>query len=114
MLTTFVGGTRQPELARLGEREIADIVQAEHGDLLGASGPPEFMKTTRWARAIPQYELGHAARIAQLADLEHSFPGLHFCANYRGGISVGDCIKSAERAASVVAARLGGIRRVSK
>ncbi len=44
--------------------------------------------------------------IAQVAAAERSFPGLFFCANYRGGISIGDCIKSADRAADQTAAFL--------
>ena len=46
-------------------------------------------------RAIPQYALGHLQRIAAVEDAERALPGLHFCANYRGGVSLGDCIRSA-------------------
>lgn len=106
LLTTFIGGVRQPELARLGENEIADMVYAEHAALLGASARPEFARIKRWPRAIPQYTLGHSARIGHVADAEHRFPGLFFCANYRGGVSIGDCIKSADRTAGEVVAFL--------
>ncbi len=103
LLTSFVGGTRQPELARLDEQAIAGLVQSELAAVLGASASPEFVRVKRWPRAIPQYSLGHAGRIGQIAAAERNFPGLFFCANYRGGISIGDCIKSADRAAGQVA-----------
>jgi len=106
LLTTFVGGARQPELARLDENEIADTAHAEHAALLGAAARPEFVRIRRWPRAIPQYSLGHSARIKQVEEAEHRFPGLFFCANYRGGVSIGDCIKSADRAAGEVMAFL--------
>ena len=106
LLTSFVGGTRQPELARRGEPAIAGLVQTELAALLGISADPEFVHVKRWPRAIPQYTLGHAGRIAEVAAAERSFPGLFFCANYRGGISIGDCIKSADRAADQAAAFL--------
>jgi oxygen-dependent protoporphyrinogen oxidase len=61
---------------------------------------------TRWRRAIPQYTLGHLERVAAIEAAERANPGLYLCANYRGGISVGDCIKSghamAERIFSVL------------
>ncbi len=106
LLTTFVGGVRQPELARLGENEIADTVHAEHAALLGASARPESARIKRWPQAIPQYTFGHAMRMQHVEEAERGFPGLFFCANYRGGVSIGDCIKSADRAVGEVAAFL--------
>ena len=107
LLTTFVGGMRQPALARLDDAELADMVHAEHAALLGASARPEFVRIRRWPQAIPQYTRGHSARIAQCEKTERDFPGLFFHANYRGGISIGDCIKSAYFAAGEVTAFLG-------
>ena len=109
LLTTFVGGMRQPTLARLNEREIADRVYAEHGAVLGAAARAEFTRVIRWSRAIPQYTLGHAARIARIEEAERNHPGLFFCANYRGGVAIGDCISAAHRAAGQVAAFLSGV-----
>ena len=108
LLTTFVGGMRQPEFARLNDNDIADIVQAEHADVLGTPAHAEFVRVRRWARAIPQYTLGHLGRIATIEAAERGFPGIFFCANYRGGVAIGDCIKSADRVASEVAEFLRG------
>ena len=103
LLTTFAGGTRQPELGRLDENDVAEMVQAEHVSVLGAPPRAEFVRVKRWPRAIPQYTLGHDARIAVIAEAERSVPGLFFCANYRGGVAIGDCIKSADRTTTEVA-----------
>jgi oxygen-dependent protoporphyrinogen oxidase len=108
LLTTFVGGMRQPALAQLEESEIAELVQAEHAGILGAARRAEFVKVRRWPRAIPQYTLGHLARIAQIEEAERDVPGLFFCANYRGGVSIGDCIRSADATAARVASFLRG------
>ena len=75
--------------------------------MIGAPARAEWVRVTHWPRAIPQYTLGHPGRIARIEQAESDFPGLFFCANYRGGIAVGDCIKSADRAARRVAALLG-------
>ncbi len=103
LLTTFVGGMRQPSLALLGDTAIAAMVQAEHAAMLGATADAEFVKVRRWANAIPQYTLGHVARIAQIEDTERNFRGVYFCANYRGGVAIGDCIKSAAHTVAAVA-----------
>ena len=107
LLTTFIGGTRQPELAALDDEKIAALVHAEHASILGATAPPESVRVRRWPLAIPQYTRGHASRIAQVEKAERDCPGLFLRANYRGGVSVGDCIKSARQAATEVIAFLG-------
>jgi oxygen-dependent protoporphyrinogen oxidase len=102
-VTTFVGGTRQPDLA-LGEDDTIQLtVRAELKPLLKLRRSPAMWATTRWEQAIPQYNLGHLARLERIATVERDHPGLTFCANWRGGISVGDCIKSADQTAARVA-----------
>lgn len=103
LLTTFVGGMRQPELAELDEAAIAALVQDELVSLLGVRAAPQRTWVNRWKHAIPQYTLGHLDRISILEEAERVLPGLYFCANYRGGISVADCIKSSRAAADRVA-----------
>jgi len=106
LLTTFVGGLRQPRLPGLPEDEIAALVQAEHRALLGTRGSPLFERVTRWPRAIPQYTLGHLGRVARAEAAQRALPGLHFCANWKGGVSVGDCIKNGHLTAAAVTAEL--------
>jgi oxygen-dependent protoporphyrinogen oxidase len=103
LLTTFVGGMRQPELAQLDETAIAALVQDELVSLLGVRAAPQRIWVNRWERAIPQYTLGHLDRVTAIDEAERALPGLFFCANYRGGISVADCIKSSRATADRIA-----------
>jgi oxygen-dependent protoporphyrinogen oxidase len=107
LLTTFVGGMRQPALAQEEDDAIAGTVHEELALLLGATRGPRWSRVKRWARAIPQYSVGHLERIAALERAERALPGLYFCANYRGGISVADCIKSGHAMAERIAAQPG-------
>jgi oxygen-dependent protoporphyrinogen oxidase len=106
LLTNFVGGRRNPELASADEATLVEKVAAEHRALLDARAPALWNAIVRWPRAIPQYELGHLGRIARVAQAEKALPGLRFCANYRGGVSVGDCIANAHATAETLGAWL--------
>jgi oxygen-dependent protoporphyrinogen oxidase len=94
-LTTFIGGMRQPEEALRSDEEIAQTALSEQHSLLGTPMKPDFIHVTSWKHAIPQYVHGHLDRMRAVEAVEAAHPGLYYCANYRGGISVGDCVKSA-------------------
>jgi oxygen-dependent protoporphyrinogen oxidase len=106
VLTTFVGGRRNPQLATAGDAEVRAAVEEELARLLGAGADPMWSEITRWPRAIPQYAMGHLQRIAKVEAAERAIPGLYFCANYRGGVSIGDCVKAGHATAERVAGRL--------
>lgn len=108
VLTTFVGGRRNPDLATAGDAEIRGAVQEELARLLGVGADPMWSEITRWPRAIPQYTMGHLSRVAKVEEAEMNIPGLYFCANYRGGVSIGDCVKAGHATAERVAGHLGG------
>ena len=107
LLTTFIGGLRNPGLPAKPDAELAEIVHVELQALVGARAPPLWTEITRWTHAIPQYDLGHRERLRPVEDAERANPGLYFCANYRGGVSVGDCIKSAHAMTDTVNGFLG-------
>jgi oxygen-dependent protoporphyrinogen oxidase len=101
-MTTFVGGMRQPNLPNRDDRELQQLVLDELRDLLGVAGAPDFMHIRRYERAIPQYLLGHQRFLDLIDHAEREFPGLHFATNYRGGISVADCITQAAKIAAKI------------
>jgi oxygen-dependent protoporphyrinogen oxidase len=87
-LASFIGGSRSPELGALPETDLARLAREECESLLGASGSPDFVHVTKWAHAIPQYDRNHGALLASLDEAERAMPGLYFCGNYRGGVSL--------------------------
>jgi oxygen-dependent protoporphyrinogen oxidase len=100
LMTTFVGGMRQPDLVNRDDRELQQLVLDDLHDILGVSGEPEFIHIRRYEKAIPQYLCGHQRFLDLINHVEREFPGLHFATNYRGGISVADCIKQAAEMAT--------------
>lgn len=94
LLTVFAGGARQPELALLPENDLSAIVRSELQDLLGIRSDVQTLDITVWKQAIPQYNCGYGEVLEGLQAAEGRHPGLHLLGNYRGGISVPDCIQS--------------------
>jgi oxygen-dependent protoporphyrinogen oxidase len=98
-LTNFIGGATDAEAIKLGDEELIRIVHGDLSKVLGVSGRPRRLPITRYERAIPQYALGHAARVERIESRLREIPGLWIAGNYLRGISLGDCIKQAERLA---------------
>lgn len=102
LLTNFVGGARNPYLARREADAIQSVVERDLAALLGVDGPPTFSHHVHWPRAIPQYTTGYGTVKDTLDALEAEHTGLYFAGNYRQGVSVGDAAASGADAAAHV------------
>ena len=99
-LTVLVGGTRNPELARLSTDALIATVEPDLRELLGVRAAPIFRRHTFWPRAIPQYNLGYERHLATIAEVERSNPGLWIGGQARDGISLPACIAAGEKLAA--------------
>lgn len=98
-LTTFVGGSRQPELCASDDAALVGTVTDELHSIMGVHGAPVFAKVIRWERAIPQYNMGYGRVLEELEKCEAENPGFYFCSNFKGGIAVGDCVMNGKKVA---------------
>ena len=94
-LTAFVGGTRQADLACLGQDDLQDLVHSEVQDLLGARARPVLARTRYWKYALPQLNVGHAERISKIREIETEQSGLFLTGNYITGVSTTACMEQA-------------------
>ena len=92
LLTCFMGGARNPDLALKAKDELCDIAVRELNELIGVQSDPVFTNHTFWKHAIPQYELGYDFFLDTVNNVESENEGLFLGGNYRGGVSVPDCI----------------------
>jgi oxygen-dependent protoporphyrinogen oxidase len=93
--TLFVGGARDPEIGNVDKDILINKVRKEFEQLMEISGEPVFQTYKYWSKAIPQYNIGYIEHEKYFDEFERNNPGITLSGNYRGGISVGDCIKSA-------------------
>jgi oxygen-dependent protoporphyrinogen oxidase len=103
LMRVFLGGALQPELFDLPDAAVAELVDRELGELLGVHGPPLLLEVNRHTRAMPQYTLGHLARVADIRDRAGRHPGLFLIGNAFDGVGIPDCIRAARDAADAVA-----------
>lgn len=106
LFTIFIGGARNPDLANLEDEILVAKAHADLQKILGISALPHKASITRWQRAIPQYNIGHAGRVQHIESLISKIEGLHLTGNYLHGVSVGDCVKTADSLAHFVSQSL--------
>jgi protoporphyrinogen/coproporphyrinogen III oxidase len=93
LLTSFVGGATNPGALQKSAEELVQLVHSELTPVLGIRNQPQFCNVNIVLRAIPQYNLGHTARLAALEALRAQFPGLYLAGNYLNGPAVGTCVE---------------------
>jgi oxygen-dependent protoporphyrinogen oxidase len=104
LMTSFLGGATDPGIALLSPAALADLAHRELAPLLQIQQQPVFSHVHVYPRALPQYNLGHSARLARLEKLRAAFPGLWFAGNYWNGPAVGSCSEfGLETAAAILA-----------
>lgn len=105
LLRTMVGGARSPERASYADERLLDVVRSNLRDIMGVDADPEFAKVYRHQRAIPQYLVGHAKRLAAIEKRLESHAGLYMSGNAFRGVSLNDCIVNARNVAEEVLAK---------
>jgi oxygen-dependent protoporphyrinogen oxidase len=99
LLRAFIGGALAPEKFELDDREILATVKRELGELIGVTREPEQTLITRWARSMPQYHLGHMARVDRIEEIVASHHGLELAGNAYRGTGIPDCVRYANETA---------------
>ena len=97
LLTCMVGGRHDPEANDLSDAELRDQVLGDLRPVLGITGDPAYERVFRWARGIPQYELGHLDRIATATAAAEEAGGIFLGGNSVAGVSFNQCIAHAEQ-----------------
>jgi oxygen-dependent protoporphyrinogen oxidase len=94
------GGVKRGDVTDLPDSELLRAVHREVSVTTGVTGEPVFSEIVRWPRAIPQYEVGHAERVARIEAAFAQLPGLLPGGNSLYGVSLADCAEGGERLAA--------------
>ena len=94
--TLFIGGARSPHIFSDNNSELIETVIAEFKKVNEIDGNPILVESKLWNKAIPQYNLGYIEHEKYFEQFEKENVGFFLSGNFRGGISVGDCVKNSE------------------
>ena len=99
----FLGGAGREGDAEGAITRLESRVRVDIDKVLGLKGTsPLTMKTTRWIKANPQYEVGHSRRLDRLVSCIKSHHGLILAGASFNGVGLPDCVRSGRRAAELV------------
>ncbi|MFE5401201.1 protoporphyrinogen oxidase [Streptomyces sp. NPDC056580] len=113
VLRTSVGRHGETEIL---EREDAELVAVSRHDLREATGldaAPLETRVTRWTDGLPQYPVGHHARVARVREHVAGLPGLAVCGAQYDGVGIPACVASAHAAVDQLCGDLSGVRRLT-
>ncbi|WP_059011368.1 protoporphyrinogen oxidase [Streptomyces specialis] len=94
-------------IGRYGEQEVlgrddGELVRAaleDLGDATGLGVKPVDSLVTRWTDGLPQYTVGHFARVARVRSYLDALPGVRLCGAAYDGVGIPACVADAHRAA---------------
>ncbi len=100
-IRVFFGSDSTEYFANTPDSEVAKQAFIQLQSILGPLPDPDHTLTTvhRWPRSLPQYEVGHLDRMAQLDELVARIPGLHLLGNSYRGVGLPDLIRDARSTA---------------
>jgi oxygen-dependent protoporphyrinogen oxidase len=108
LVRCYVGGVGREAILQLNDDQLTAKVRAELSALCGIKAEPVYVEVNRWWKAMPQYNIGHLARLTQLDAALSRYPGVVLTgAGYRG-VGIPDCIRDGMAAAGRVLWDLSG------
>jgi oxygen-dependent protoporphyrinogen oxidase len=106
LLRAFIGGSLQPELLEQDNSTMENNVRDELSRLLGVTAEPLISRVWRHPDSMPQYNVGHQARIERIEMQLAKLPGLALAGSAYHGVGISDCVRTGEEAAEKLLAQL--------
>jgi oxygen-dependent protoporphyrinogen oxidase len=92
----------------MSEEQRAEAVEAENARILGITARPVDQQIWKDPQVLPQYNVGHARRVAEISNILSTQPNLHLAGDFLRGRSIGDCVDVSYRVAENLHSQPGG------
>jgi oxygen-dependent protoporphyrinogen oxidase len=99
LLRCFLGGALDARVLTEDDGALLRRARAELRDALGITAEPVLTRVARWPASMPQYCVGHLARVETLERRALTLPGLYLAGGAYRGVGIADCVRSGEAAA---------------
>jgi oxygen-dependent protoporphyrinogen oxidase len=102
VLRTSVGRHGEEEHLHRDDADLVDVSLRDLGAATGLAAKPVETRVTRWTGGLPQYPVGHLARVARIREAVAELPGLRVCGAAYDGVGIPACVGSGQRAAAEI------------
>jgi oxygen-dependent protoporphyrinogen oxidase len=99
LLRCFLGGALNPGLLERDDEALVRLAREEVRSALGIAADPVLVRLARHPASMPQYAVGHLARVETIERRAAALPGLHLAGGGHRGVGIADCVRSGEAAA---------------
>jgi oxygen-dependent protoporphyrinogen oxidase len=102
LVRCYVGGVGREDILQREDHALVATVREELSSICGIRAEPTYTEVNRWRKAMPQYTVGHGARLTQLDAAVSRYPGLVLTGAAYRGVGIPDCIRDGALAAEQV------------
>jgi len=102
LIRAMVGRYGDQRFTSMSDGELVDRVHGELMRTMGLTSEPTEAHVQRWPRAMPQYLVGHQARLDRLDRALVRLPGLHVTGAAYRGVGIASCVSQARRTAQLL------------
>ncbi|MFJ4816154.1 protoporphyrinogen oxidase [Streptomyces sp. NPDC088801] len=113
VLRTSVGRYGETEILQRDDTELVDVSRRDLKAATGLDATPVATRVTRWDDGLPQYPVGHHARVARVREHIARLPGLAVCGAPYDGVGIPACIASAYAAVDRIRGDLRGVQELT-
>lgn len=110
VLRTSVGRYGETAILDHDDAHLVDVSRTDLREATGLSATPLETRVTRWDAGLPQYPVGHHARVARLREHLGKLPGLAVCGAAYDGVGIPACVASAAAAVDQIHGDLLAVR----
>ncbi len=103
LVRCYVGGRGRQGIFERDDRELVKTVQQELQSIAKIACPATYTEVHRWMQGMPQYIIGHQARVAKIRERLQPWPLLHISGAGLSGIGIPDCVREGKRVAASLA-----------
>ncbi|MFE5814754.1 protoporphyrinogen oxidase [Streptomyces sp. NPDC056479] len=113
VLRTSVGRYGETEILGRDDDHLVEVSRRDLKEATGLDAAPLQTRVTRWTDGLPQYPVGHHARVARVREHVAGVPGLAVCGAQYDGVGIPACIASAYAAVDRLDGDLRGVEELT-
>jgi oxygen-dependent protoporphyrinogen oxidase len=113
VVRTSVGRHGETKILERDDTALVDVSRHDLREATGLDATPLESRVTRWTDGLPQYPVGHHARVARIREHVAKLPGLAVCGAQYDGVGIPACIASAHAAVDQIQGDLTAVRELT-